>query len=84
MALSDFFECEPLATVATSATVGKANPILAPKLERRIRAMARRWRYTDHDLRDVLELAAADPTTWLLAVDLDERRFGTSMEWPLQ
>ena len=56
---------------------------LAPDLERRIRTMARRWRYTETELLEVLALAADDPPRWLLAVNLDERKFGGGEEWPL-
>jgi hypothetical protein len=42
----------------------------------RIRTMARRWRYTEDDLLEVLSLAEADPHRWLLTVNLDERKFG--------
>jgi hypothetical protein len=57
---------------------------LDAELERRIRTMARRWRYTEAELHEVLALAADDPARWLLAVNLDERKFGTGEEWPLQ
>jgi hypothetical protein len=35
--------------------------------------MARRWRYTDAELADLLELARADPSAWLSAVGFDEQ-----------
>lgn len=57
---------------------------LSAELERRIRTMARRWRYTEADLSDALERARADPVRWLMAVDLDERKFGQGEAWPLQ
>ena len=57
---------------------------LDAELEQRIRIMARRWRYNETDLIEVLELAARDPYRWLLAVNLDERKFGTGEEWPRQ
>jgi hypothetical protein len=50
------------------------NLTLAPDLERRIRAMAKRWRYTDAELAEVLALARENPAGWLRAVALDERR----------
>lgn len=45
-------------------------------LERRIRTMGRRWRYTDAELTEVMDLARADPEKWARAVALDERREG--------
>lgn len=60
------------------------NFALPVQLEMRIRTMAKRWRYTDEDLVEVLALAKADPHGWLLTVNSDERRFGTGTEWPLQ
>lgn len=47
---------------------------LTSQLERRILAMARRWRYSDDDLADVLALARRNPEKWRSAVALDERR----------
>lgn len=47
---------------------------LNPDLERRIRAMARRWRYSDAELADVLQRARANPAGWLRAVTRDEER----------
>lgn len=47
---------------------------LTPDLERRIRAMAQRWQYSDAELTDVLGRARLDPTGWMCAVALDERR----------
>lgn len=41
-------------------------------LEQRIRSMADRWQYTDADLAEALEGAAADPAGWLAAVQDDE------------
>lgn len=57
---------------------------LDAELERRIRTMARRWRYSETDLAEVLALAADDSPRWLVAVNLDERKFGAGEEWPLQ
>lgn len=50
------------------------NLTLDPDLERRIRAMAKRWRYTPAELAEVLALARENPAGWLRAVALDERR----------
>ena len=47
---------------------------LSPDLARRIQAMARRWRYTEAELAEVLALATHDPGAWLRAVAMDERR----------
>lgn len=41
-------------------------------LERRIRAMGQRWQYTDADLAEAMQCAAADPAAWLRAVQWDE------------
>lgn len=46
-------------------------------LDQRIHAMARRWVYTEQELRIVLEGARADPAAWLLLVEIDEQTFGT-------
>lgn len=43
-------------------------------LERRIRAMAKRWEYSPDELADVLVRARRDPDGWARAVALDERR----------
>lgn len=45
-----------------------------PELERRLQAMARRWRYSDVELAEVLALARSNPSAWARAVTLDERR----------
>lgn len=47
---------------------------LAPDLERRIRAMARRWQYSPDELADVLDRARRDPAGWERAVIADEHR----------
>ena len=47
---------------------------LAPDLERRIRAMARRWQYSDDELADVLERVRVDAAVWTRAVADDERK----------
>lgn len=41
-------------------------------LERRVRAMAKRWRYTHEELAETLDLAARDPHRWLAACAADE------------
>lgn len=43
-------------------------------LKSRLLAMAKRWRYTDKERAEVLELAGGDPAKWLRAVELDELR----------
>lgn len=47
---------------------------LPDDLERRVRSMAHRWRYSSEELDDVLDRARRDPTAWARAVALDERR----------
>jgi len=47
---------------------------LPADLDRRIRAMARRWQFTHAELGDVLARARLDPVGWMRAVALDERR----------
>jgi hypothetical protein len=77
----------PPATSATPAThqaesskgsESSRQPLLnlsfTPALERRIRAMARRWQYATYELTDVLARARANPAGWERAVALDERR----------
>jgi hypothetical protein len=48
--------------------------IFSPELARRIRAMARRWQYSETELAEVLNRARVNPEAWLGAVTLDERR----------
>lgn len=48
--------------------------VLEVRLEVRLRAMAQRWRYTQAELLEVLELARLDPDRWVRAVALDEMR----------
>ena len=57
-----------------SVSASLAQPQLPVELELRLRAMAQRWRYTDDDLAEILNLARANPQAWLRAVALDERR----------
>jgi hypothetical protein len=45
-----------------------------PDLERRIRAIAVRWHYTDAEVTEVVDLTRADPEKWACAVTLDEQR----------
>ena len=45
-----------------------------PDLERRIKAMARRWEYSSGELQDVLERARVNPAGWISAVAYDEER----------
>jgi hypothetical protein len=47
--------------------------IFSTDLERRIRAMAKRWEYAPAELADVLNRARQDPAGWERAVSLDER-----------
>jgi hypothetical protein len=77
---------DPPATSATTAIhqaesskSSKSSSPPPPKLifsdlERRVRAMARRWQYSDTELTDVLARAHANPAGWERAVALDERR----------
>jgi hypothetical protein len=55
-------------------------------LERRVRAMASRWRYSPADLRDALDAARAEPAAWLAAVawdeELTERAARDGSRWP--
>lgn len=50
---------------------------LPADLDRRIRLMGRRWQYTEAELAAVVDLARCDPIGWAMAVDLDERKFGS-------
>jgi hypothetical protein len=56
----------------SSPRLGKL--IFSSDLGHRIRAMARRWQYTDAELSDVLDRARRDPADWSRAVALDEQR----------
>ena len=79
----------PAATPATSATQRpesskrskSSRPYpqkthLPADLQRRIRAMGERWRYTADDLEMVLGWASEDPAAWCLAVQHDEAIHG--------
>ena len=50
--------------------------LAALDLERRIRGMAKRWRYSAEDLTETLEAAQQDPAQWLTCVAADERLAG--------
>lgn len=69
-------------TPGRRSQIAEAKPALlaALDLERRIRRMAQRWRYSAEELAEVLELAKAQPQAWLRAIELDERRFGVGDE----
>jgi hypothetical protein len=45
-----------------------------PRLEMRIRAMAKRWQYSEEDLALALHAASVDRAGWLTAVAFDEQR----------
>jgi hypothetical protein len=51
--------------------------LAALDLERRIRDMAQRWRYSPDDLTETLEAARQDPARWLTCVAADERLTST-------
>lgn len=65
-----------VSSVSASTKESEKFSSLSPDLERRICAMAGRWRYTADELAEVLELARHDPGKWSRAIALDERRFG--------
>jgi hypothetical protein len=44
------------------------------RLEMRIRAMAKRWQYSEEDLTLALHAASVDRAGWLTAVTFDEQR----------
>ncbi len=76
---------EPECSNRSKSSSASSVKTLSPELECRIRTMAQRWSYASDDLVEVLDLARGNPAAWRLAVDLDERRFGTGSEpllWP--
>lgn len=55
-------------------SVSAVGGALTADLERRLRAMAKRWRQSEDELVGVLHRAREKPTQWLAAVAHDERR----------
>lgn len=67
----------PQANISRNSNISRGSlPKLnfSPDLERRIRVMGQRWRYSYEELADVLIRARRNPSDWARAVALDERR----------
>jgi hypothetical protein len=54
------------------STESKIPSRLSRDLELRIKQMATNWRYSDEDLADALQRAAANPVGWLALVEHDD------------